>query len=146
MSELEDSVFKRGQIWENPDGMCMEIVAVKHGLVYLYDDSNNFGWECDHTLEQWMNDKTMKPKAPEPLHVDETCKENSETFTQMQQCIRDMAGALNNISQEAANYIGCRCGVDDCEPGDCWPCRMVGIIDMAETAREDYKQLIEEIG
>lgn len=46
---------------------------------------------------------------------------------------------LDAIVEYAKDYIGCRCGMDDCEPGDCWPCRMMYIINLADP--EHYADL-----
>lgn len=47
---------------------------------------------------------------------------------------------LQQIRDEAASYAGCMCNKGDCEPGDCWPCRMMSIVDLAETALETRAQ------
>lgn len=48
--------------------------------------------------------------------------------------IKDLEGALELILNKAAEYRGCRCSTDDCGPGDCWPCRMMSICELAEQA------------
>lgn len=38
---------------------------------------------------------------------------------------------LQETAEYAGGFIGCRCDRDDCGPGDCWPCRMMKVCDLA---------------
>ena len=44
--------------------------------------------------------------------------------------------ALEDLTNEAMQYIGCICDRGDCEAGDCWPCRMMSIIDLVDDTRK----------
>lgn len=54
--------------------------------------------------------------------------------------IQPLIDALEEAQKDAAQYIGCRCSIDDCEPGDCWPCRMMGIVDKCGEALAQFRK------
>ena len=47
--------FKEGQRWENPDGLCMNICAVKDGYVHYLTDEGQFGKETIVHMTDWLN-------------------------------------------------------------------------------------------
>ncbi len=46
--------FREGQRWENPEGLCMNICAVKDGYVHFLTDEGEFGKETIAHMEEWL--------------------------------------------------------------------------------------------
>ncbi|WP_088255559.1 Lar family restriction alleviation protein [Fimbriiglobus ruber] len=63
--------------------------------------------------------------------VDATHYWNTRTPKAAQQPV-GLAEKLRAISEHAASYCGCRCSIDDCDPGNCWPCRMMSLSEDIE--------------
>ena len=45
--------------------------------------------------------------------------------------VSELEKRLHKIEKYAASFCGCQCDKDDCGAGDCWPCRMMRIAEMA---------------
>jgi len=50
--------------------------------------------------------------------------------------LSDTVYRMNKAREYAGGLIGCRCSVDDCGPGDCWPCRMMTLIGYLDDAED----------
>lgn len=68
--------------------------------------------------------KTAEKRIANAEHIVKCVNENESLHAR----IKELEKSLSGIANYAGQYMGCRCAVDDCEPGDCWQCRMMDII------------------
>lgn len=59
--------------------------------------------------------------------------------------LQDIREALDKITAEAGQYAGCRCSIDDCAPGDCWPCRMISLAERGQSGLAKLDGVIERL-
>lgn len=64
--------FKIGQIWENPDGLTMEITDIRNGKV-IYKTPDDIGFQSIERLQAWLDTGAISEVRQDERQSPESC-------------------------------------------------------------------------
>lgn len=59
------SEFQEGQRWQNPDGLCMNIVKVTDTYIHYLTDQQEFGRQTVQHMAEWLEMGAIQKAGPQ---------------------------------------------------------------------------------